>query len=65
MVAHFSASPYNLIYWEMGNEPDVAVIDGEWVYGCWGETGDEYFGGGYYGDMLKQVYPIMKTTHPW
>ena len=64
MVAHFSASPYDLIYWEMGNEPDVAVIDGEWVYGCWGETGDEYFGGGYYGDMLKQVYPIMKTTHP-
>ena len=59
----------NVKYWELWNEPDVSRLDVPsptfiW-YGCWGESGDtQYYGGGYYGDMLKVVYPAIKTADP-
>jgi hypothetical protein len=66
LVARYGQPPYNVKYWEIGNEPSVdhnhaPAGDG---YGCWGEAGDPFFGGEYYGEMLKYIYPAMKETDP-
>lgn len=65
-VARYSLPPYNVRYWELGNEPDVApeLIDPGKPFGCWGDMQDEYYGGKYYAEMLKKVYPIIKATNP-
>jgi hypothetical protein len=67
VVARYSFPPYNVKYYEIGNEPDVdpqimPVHDG--TFGCWGDDQDEFYGGGYYADMLKQVYPAVKAVNP-
>lgn len=68
MVARYSAAPYNVKYWEIWNEPDVAseavanIPDSP--FGCWGNPKDEYFGGGAYGETLKVVYPLIKSADP-
>ena len=66
-VARYSAPPFNVKYWEFGNEPDVGR-DGtnqNSSYGCWGEWGDiDYFGGRYYGEVLKAFYPAVKSADP-
>ncbi len=60
LVARYSAPPYNVRYWELWNEPDVAGS-----LGCWGDPRDPvYYGGGYYGEMLKAVYPRIKGADP-
>lgn len=65
-VARYSAAPYNVKYWEIWNEQDAEVkvsgTGGEDEFGCWGNFGDPYFGGGVYGDMLKMVYPSIKSA---
>jgi hypothetical protein len=67
LVTRLSYTPYNVKYWELYNEPDVdptLVAPGnEWM-GCWGEIGDQYYGGEYYADMLKVVYPAIKAANP-
>ena len=64
MVTYFSSTRSNLVYWEMGNEPDAPINDQTLPFGCWGVPEDEYYGGGYYGEMLKRVYPKMKAANP-
>ena len=66
VVARYSIAPYNIKYWELGNEPDVEVngVPPDWGYGCWGQWGDPYFGGGYYAEMLKVAYPAIKRADP-
>jgi hypothetical protein len=68
LVSRYSQPPYNVKYWELGNEPDVDR-DGLGTsyrhnFGCWGEDTDEYYGGGYYADMLKVAYPAIKAADP-
>lgn len=65
-VARYSAPPYNVKYWEMGNEPDVdpSLIPAGMPFGCWGDANDEFYGGGYYAEMLKRVYPAIKSVDP-
>lgn len=65
-VARYSQPPYNVKYWEMGNEVDLDPSDeGNYgVWGCWGNKNDAYFGGGAYADMLKVVQPAMKSADP-
>lgn len=65
-VTRYSAPPYNVEYFEIWNEPDVdsTLVDPDEVYGCWGDNSDPYYGGGYYGQMLKVVYPMMKAANP-
>jgi hypothetical protein len=55
-----------VIYWELGNEPDVDVNhqSGNEFFGCWGDPKDPYYGGGYYAEMLKRVYPAIKAANP-
>lgn len=66
LVTRYSAAPYNVRYWEFGNEPDVdpSLVDGGSPFGCWGDQDDPYYGGGYYAEMLKAVYPAMKQADP-
>ncbi len=60
LVKRYSQAPYNVRYWELWNEPDAAG-----TLGCWGDPGDkQYYGGAYYGEMLKVVYPVIKQADP-
>ena len=70
LVTRYSQPPYNVKYWEMGNEPDVDpyVIDNfasDSDIGCWGDSTDTAgFGGSRYAAMLKVVYPRVKAVDP-
>jgi len=66
-VKRYSASPYFIKYYELWNEPDVdhTTREGDSIFGCWGEGADSnYYGGGYYAQMLSQVYPAIKSVNP-
>ena len=64
LAARYSAAPYNVKYWELWNEPDVdpSLVPTDSVFGCWGDQNDAYYGGGHYADMLKAVYPQVKSA---
>lgn len=65
LVARYSKPPYHVKYWEIGNEPDVLPhTDPNFPFGCWGDASDSFFGGGYYAEALKQVYPQIKAVDP-
>jgi hypothetical protein len=66
LVKRYSAPPYNVRYWELGNEPDVApsLVSPHSVFGCWGDEAQPYYGGDYYATMLKQIYPAIKAADP-
>ncbi len=65
-VARYSGPPYNVKYWEIGNEPDIdaRLFNPDAAFGCWGDQSDFYYGGGGYAAMLKQVYPAIKGADP-
>jgi hypothetical protein len=67
-VERYSAPPYSIKYWEIGNEPDVDRhafgSDSRPAYGCWGNGNDPYYGGEYYAKMLATVYPAIKQVDP-
>ena len=65
-VDHFSRPPYNVLYYEIWNEPDIDPINvaPDKIFGCWGDQNNPYYGGEYYGDMLNVVYPMMKAANP-
>ena len=64
LVKRYSVQPYNVKYWEIWNEPDVdpSLVSANSVFGCWGNNQDSYYGGGYYSQMLNQVYPVIKSV---
>lgn len=64
IVSRYSQPPYNQKYWEIGNEVDIdhSLVPGDSLYGCWGEADDPYYGGRYYGEMLKVIYPAIKAA---
>lgn len=66
IVERYSAAPYNVRYWEIGNEPDIdpSLVPSDSVFGCWGNAADPYYGGGAYADMLKAIYPAIKAVEP-
>ncbi|MDY7078900.1 MAG: hypothetical protein SXV54_18455 [Chloroflexota bacterium] len=61
-----SSSPSGVRYWQLGNELDVAPgeVGPESFFGCWGDPDDPYYGGEYYAEMLKVVYPRVKAADP-
>jgi hypothetical protein len=65
-VRRYSVPPYNVLYWELGNEPDIdpALTAKDSPFGCWGDASDPYYGGGQYAEMLKVVYPRIKEANP-
>jgi hypothetical protein len=66
LVKRYSVPPYNLQYFEIWNEPDVdpAAVPGNSTFGCWGDPDDDYYGGGYFGQMLQTIYPRIKAANP-
>jgi hypothetical protein len=70
LVRRYSGSPWGVRYWEMWNEQDIdhylfdPVLMANSPYGCWGERADDYYGGSYYAQMLKAVYPRIKQADP-
>ncbi len=66
VVNRYSAPPYNVTHFEIWNEPDAPYAFGNsnQVWGCWGDSTDPYYGGGYYAEMLKAIYPSMKAANP-
>ncbi len=65
-VHRYSKPPYNVHYWELGNEPDIdpSLVGSNSGFGCWGDDDDPYYGGGYYAEMLKAAYPAIKAADP-
>jgi hypothetical protein len=66
LVRRYSVPPYNIKYWELGNEPDVSpsLVPAHSIFGCWGDENDPYYGGRYYGHMLEVAYPAIKAADP-
>jgi hypothetical protein len=66
LVSRYYQPPYNIHHWELGNEPDASweAVDPHSGFGCWGDGTDPYYGGGYYAEMLKKVYPQIKSADP-
>jgi len=68
LVQRYSVAPYNVMHWELVNEPDVDPlwIPGKYnsLLGCWGDQTKPYYDGEYYAEMLKVVYPRMKEANP-
>jgi hypothetical protein len=66
LVERYSAAPYNVKYYELGNEPDIdpSLVKPDNIFGCWGDLNAPYYGGQYYADMLKAVYPQVKAANP-
>ncbi len=66
-VLRYSASPYNVTYYEIWNEPDIdpnVIPNPSGPFGCWGNASDAYYGGGHYASMLKFVHPKLKQANP-
>ncbi len=65
-VERYSQPPYNIRYWELGNEPDVdpELVSDDLGFGCWGDSDDASYGGGYYAEMLHVAYPAIKEADP-
>ncbi|OGO28935.1 MAG: hypothetical protein A2Z16_05020 [Chloroflexi bacterium RBG_16_54_18] len=73
LAVRYSAPPYNIRYWQLGNEPDVDVdlfsganfnLRYTSPYGCWGDDADPYYGGEYYADFLKIFSDTIKAVNP-
>lgn len=64
LVHRYKDPPYQVKYWELGNEPDMKVVEQRRGYGCWGEEGEATYGGEAYGEMLKVAYPAIKAADP-
>jgi hypothetical protein len=64
LVDRYSRPPYNVQYWEIGNEPDAFVFAQDSPFGCWGQPEDIYYGGEYYGRALITVAKAMKQVNP-
>ena len=64
-VQRYSSPPYNVKYWELGNEPDISFFgfNPESEFGCWGDPDNPFYGGTYYAEMLKVVYPQVKAAN--
>ncbi len=65
-VQRYSQPPFNVMYWEIANEPDIdpKLVPADEIYGCWGDDREPYYGGEYYAEMLKLVYPEVKAANP-
>jgi hypothetical protein len=67
LVNRYKNPPFNVKYWEMGNEPDVDVraVPPDSIYGCWGNYDDqEFYGGRQYGEMLKVAGAAIRSADP-
>lgn len=66
VAARYGRPPFNVTAFEIGNEPDVdaQLVPPDSAFGCWGDSGDRYFGGGRYARALAAVHPQVKAGNP-
>lgn len=67
VVNRYKAPMYNVHNWELGNEPDVdpgLLPAPDWGFGCWGDITDPFYGGRFYGEMIKVVGQAIKQADP-
>ncbi len=68
VVKRYGGAPYNVRYFELGNEPDNADPDVHgWVGGCWGKglpNSAAGAGGDQYAIAVKAVAAKMKAANP-
>ncbi len=67
LVNRYSTPLYDVYNWELGNEVDVdpRLVPVDSHYGCWGDITDlDYYGGDYYGEMVKVVGAAIKEANP-
>ncbi|MFZ6029327.1 MAG: hypothetical protein ACOYYS_16565 [Chloroflexota bacterium] len=66
LAQRYSALPYAVHHWEIGNEPDIdpSLVATDSQYGCWGDKTDVFYGGRHYGEMLKTLTPAVKAADP-
>lgn len=62
----FSSGDLRVDYWEIWNEPDFRPdeVKGDEGFGCWATYQAPYYGGDYYGQVLRAVYPAVKAGNP-
>ncbi len=63
LAHHFSD---RVIYWEIGNEPDVdpRLVPSNSEFGCYGNIDDPYYGGEQYGRMLQAAATGLRRGNP-
>ena len=66
VVDRYSKPPYNVLYWEIANEPDIdpKLVPPDEIFGCWGDDEEPFYGGEYFSEMLRLVYPEIKAANP-
>jgi hypothetical protein len=67
IINRYKIPEFDVHNWEIGNEPDVDpdLVSTTSVFGCWGDIDDtDYYGGKKYGEMLKNITPIIKSVDP-
>ena len=66
LAARYADGPLAVHYWEIWNEPDVSPtqVTDNLGFGCWADASLPYYGGAYYGEVLKRVYPSIKAANP-
>lgn len=66
LVSRYGAPEFNVHNWELGNEPDVDpnLVPPDFLFGCWGDIDDPYYGGEHYGEMVKVVGRAIKDEDP-
>jgi hypothetical protein len=66
LVSRYSQPPFNVNYWELGNEPDVdyRLVPGDSPFGCWGDRKEDFYGAHIYAEMLEVVTPAIKQADP-
>jgi hypothetical protein len=66
LAMRYADGPAAIHYWEVWNEPDysAAEVADEQGFGCWADASQPFYGGAYYGEALKRVYPAVKAVNP-
>jgi hypothetical protein len=66
LAKRYSSGPARVNYWEIWNEPEFTPQQAfdSGGFGCWGDPALPNYGGAYYGEVLKRVYPAIKAAHP-
>ncbi len=64
IVKKYNTAEFNVLDWELGNEPDVdpTAVPQNYQFGCWGDKDDPYYGGEHYGRMLIAVAPAIRKA---
>jgi hypothetical protein len=67
-VNRYSVAPYNVLHWQIYNEPDNAdATNFAWLGGCWGKRHPNQAqgaGGAAYAHMMTHAYPAIKAGNP-